>query len=285
MTRIILLTGLAGAGKTTTADILEDMGFNVIENLPTSIVADVVDQMRDSDTVSVAIAVDLRDEESIESLFQLRHDLREQGDNVDILFLDADDDTLIRRYEQTRRPHPHISSGVLTKGIEYEREMLSEVLANADVHIDTSKTNPTQLGQQLATLFGGKATGTTVVVNSFGFKYGMPRDADFVFDVRFLPNPFWEPTLKEKTGLESGIQDYVKRFDLYDEYIASVKKTLDISLREFSALGKGFVTVAFGCTGGFHRSVTVANDIATWLRNEGHRVIVVHRELDASELE
>ncbi len=287
MARIVLLTGLAGAGRTTAADILEDMGYYVIENLPAPIIGDVVEQMhnRNDDDGHLAIAVDLRDQSSIDSLLQVRLDLRERGDSVDIVFLDADDDTIIRRFEQTRRPHPYISAGVLTKGIEIERELLGEVLAYADIHIDTTMTNPTQLGQQLAMLFSGEATGTTVVVNSFGFKYGSPRDADFLFDVRFLPNPFWEPELREHSGLERVIRDYVSTFDGYEKYISSLTEILDISIKEFTNLGKGFVTIAFGCTGGVHRSVTVVHDVSTWLRNAGYKVIVVHRELDGDEFE
>lgn len=287
MTQIVLLTGLAGAGRTTAADILEDIGFYVMENLPAAIIGDVISGMGEQDIseARLGIAVDLRDKNSIDELFTVRRELRESGMMADIVFLDADDDTIIRRFEQTRRPHPYISAGVLTKGIEIERELLSEVLANADIHIDTTVTNPTQLGQQLATLFSGEPTGTTIVVNSFGFKYGVPRDADFVFDVRFLPNPFWEPSLRESTGLESKIQEYVRKFKDYEKYISSVEQMLEVSVSEFADLGKGFVTVAFGCTGGFHRSVTVAHDVSVWLRKLGYKVIVVHRELDESEVE
>lgn len=287
MTRIVFLTGMAGAGRTTAADILEDMGFYVMENLPAGIIGDVVSGMndQDKDEARLAIAVDLRDQSSIDTLFSVRNELRESGDTVDILFLDADDDTIIRRFEQTRRPHPYLSAGILTKGIETERELLSDVLANADIHIDTTITNPTQLSQQLATLFSGTPKGTTVVVNSFGFKYGVPRDADFVFDVRFLPNPFWESELRELTGLETKIQEYVRQFSEYEKYILSVKQMLEVSISEFTKIGKGFVTVAFGCTGGFHRSVTVAHDVSVWLRKSGYKVIVMHRELDESEIE
>lgn len=286
MTRIILLTGLAGAGRTTAADIFEDMGFFVMENLPAEIVNDVIVGMRDKNNESkLAVAVDLRDRKSIETLIDTRDKLRAKGEIVDIVFLDADDDTIIRRFEQTRRPHPYISAGVLSKGIELERELLSDMKAECDVHIDTTTTNPTQLSQQLDTLFSTEVKGTTIVVNSFGFKYGAPRDSDFIFDVRFLPNPFWEPDLKESTGLEPEVQNHVRSFEKYDEYIESLEKILKVSFDEFSKLGKGFVTVAFGCTGGYHRSVTVATDIANWLRKEGYKVIVVHRELDGIDFE
>lgn len=287
MTQIVLLTGLAGAGRTTASDILEDMGFYVMENLPAAIIGDVVAGMNEKNDAEtrLAIAVDLRDQTSIDTLFAVRQQLRDEGRVVDIVFLDADDDTIIRRFEQTRRPHPYISAGVLTKGIELERDLLSDVLANADIHIDTTITNPTQLSQQLSTLFSGEITGTTVVVNSFGYKYGVPRDADFVFDVRFLPNPFWEPELRDSTGLENKIQEYVRKFEKYEEYISSVKSMLEVSISEFSQLGKGFVTIAFGCTGGYHRSVTVAQDVSNWLRQNGYKVIIVHRELDVSENE
>ena len=168
----------------------------------------------------------------------------------------------------------------MTKAIATERELLSDVLAESDVHIDTTITNPTQLGQQLSKLFREETQGTAVVLNSFGFKYGAPRDADYIFDVRFLPNPFWEPELRELTGLQPEIQEYVRTFDKYDEYLESVKKILLISLEEFSALGKGFVTISIGCTGGFLRSVAVVEDISSWLKQSKYRVILVHRELE-----
>jgi UPF0042 nucleotide-binding protein len=285
MARILLLTGLAGAGRTTAADILEDMGFYVMENLPAAIVEDVVGQVhsKKDDDVRLAIAVDLRDKESIETLYGVRKSLRAAGDVVDIVFLDADDDTIIRRFEQTRRPHPYISAGVLTKGIEIERDLLSDVLANADVHIDTTVTNPTQLGQQLSALFSDSRGGTTVVVQSFGFKHGAPRDADYVIDVRFLPNPFWDASLKEKSGLEDDVQKYVRAFTEYGTFLESLEKLLMTSVVEFSALGKGFVSIAVGCTGGVHRSVTVAQDLSALFRTAGYRVITVHRELDVDE--
>lgn len=286
MARIVLLTGLAGAGRTTAADVLEDIGFYVMENLPAAIIKDVVAQMpnRDDADARMAIAVDLRDQESIDTLINVRKELREQGDISDIIFLDADDDTIIRRFEQTRRPHPYISAGVLTKGIEMERELLGDLLANADVHIDTTTTNPTDLAHQLSTLFSVQTSGTTVVVNSFGFKYGSPKDADFVFDVRFLPNPYWDPKLRDNSGLEKDVQAFVHAFPQYEEYLDALKALLEISIREFTEMGKGFVTVAIGCTGGVHRSVTVAQDISTWLRIKGTKVIVIHRELDQGDM-
>ncbi len=286
MTRILLLTGLAGAGRTTAADILEDMGYFVMENLPAAIVSDVVNQIHESEQIEskIAVAVDIRDEASIRTLFQVRDDLREKGNAVDVVFFDADDDTIVRRFEQTRRPHPYISAGVLTKSIEIERELLSEVLSNSDIHIDTTTTNPTQLSQNLTALFSESSVGTTIVLHSFGFKHGTPRDADYVFDVRFLPNPFWDDELSSMSGLETKVQDYVRSFDQYEQYFKSLTDTLTLSVEEFSKLGKGFVSIAIGCTGGVHRSVTVAIDVASHFRKLGFKVIIVHRELDGYEL-
>jgi UPF0042 nucleotide-binding protein len=286
MARIVFLTGISGAGRTTAADVLEDLGFYVMENLPPAIIGDVVAQMhnREDDDARMAIAVDVRDETSIDTLLRVRDELREQKDVVDIVFLDADDDIIVRRFEQTRRPHPHISAGVITRGIEIERELLSPILENADVHIDTSTTNPTQLARQLIRLFSDEEKSTTVVVQSFGYKYGIPRDVDMVFDVRFLPNPFWEPPLKDFSGLDSKVQEYVRTFPQYEEYLEALKKFLEISLHEFSESGKGFVTIAFGCTGGVHRSVTVAQDVSAWIRKLGYKVLVVNRELDSEDI-
>lgn len=282
MSHVLLLTGLAGAGRTTASDILEDMGYYVIENLPAGIVIDVVNQMSTSQSQlnRIAITIDIRDIDSIQALIDSRSSLRSKGHNVDLVHLDADDDTIIKRFEQTRRPHPYISAGVLTKGIAIERELLADILVNADVHIDTTTTNPTELAARFNELFGQDSAGMTIVVTSFGFKHGIVRDADFIFDVRFLPNPYWDDELREFSGTDERVQAYVRKYELYNDYLESLKSTLSISLNEFEKLGKSFVAIAFGCTGGFHRSVTVAHDIVEWLKGEGKNVVSINREID-----
>ena len=290
MANIILLSGLAGAGITTAADVFEDLGYKVMENLPISIVNDVINQLDQTDGANsrVVVSADLKTEQDIESLFNLRFILRtkfaEKSDSVDVLFLDADDETIIRRFDQTRRPHPYISAGVLTKGIAKERYFLNAVLEDCDVHIDTTSTNPTQLATKLQTYFGEKTNSTTIVINSFGFKYGAPRDSNFVFDVRFLPNPYWEASLREFNGLDEKIQEYVCDFNDYDKYIAATYDSLKISVDEFVRLQKGYVSISFGCTGGQHRSVTIAEVIRKMFASDGYSVVTIHRELDqASE--
>ena len=290
MANIILLSGLAGAGITTAADVFEDLGYKVMENLPISIVNDVINQLDQTDGANsrVVVSADLKTEQDIESLFNLRFILRtkfaEKSDSVDVLFLDADDETIIRRFDQTRRPHPYISAGVLTKGIAKERYFLNAVLEDCDVHIDTTSTNPTQLATKLQTYFGEKTNSTTIVINSFGFKYGAPRDSNFVFDVRFLPNPYWEASLREFNGLDEKIQEYVCDFNDYDKYIAATYESLKISVDEFVRLQKGYVSISFGCTGGQHRSVTIAEVIRKMFASDGYSVVTIHRELDqASE--
>lgn len=290
MANIILLSGLAGAGITTAADVFEDLGYKVMENLPISIVNDVINQLDQTDGANsrVVVSADLKTEQDIESLFNLRFILRtkfaEKLDSVDVLFLDADDETIIRRFDQTRRPHPYISAGVLTKGIAKERDFLNAVLEDCDVHIDTTSTNPTQLATKLQTYFGEKTNSTTIVINSFGFKFGAPRDSNFVFDVRFLPNPYWEASLREFNGLDEKIQEYVCDFNDYDKYIAATYESLKISVDEFVRLQKGYVSISFGCTGGQHRSVTIAEVIRKMFASDGYSVVTIHRELDqASE--
>lgn len=282
MSHVLLLTGLAGAGRTTASDILEDMGYYVIENLPAGIVIDVVNQMSTSQSQlnRIAITIDIRDIDSIQALIDSRSSLRSKGHSVDLVHLDADDDTIIKRFEQTRRPHPYISAGVLTKGIAIERELLADILVNADVHIDTTTTNPTELAARFNELFGQDSAGMTIVITSFGFKHGIVRDADFIFDVRFLPNPYWDDELREFSGTDERVQAYVRKYELYNDYLESLKSTLSISLNEFEKLGKSFVAIAFGCTGGFHRSVTVAHDIVEWLKGEGKNVVSINREID-----
>jgi len=285
MANIILLSGLAGAGITTAADVFEDLGYKVMENLPISIVNDVIDQVDQTDGANsrIVVSADLKTEQDIESLFNLRFILRtkfaEKTDSVDVLFIDADDETIIRRFDQTRRPHPYISAGVLTKGIAKEREFLNAVLEDCDIHIDTTSTNPTQLAAKLQTYFGEKTNSTTIIINSFGFKYGAPRDSNFVFDVRFLPNPYWENSLREFNGLDEKIQEYVCDFKDFDKYINSTYESLKISVDEFVRLQKGYVSISFGCTGGQHRSVTIAEKIRKMFTKDGYSVVTIHREI------
>lgn len=288
MANIILLSGLAGAGITTAADVFEDLGYKVMENLPISIVKDVIDQVDQTDTANsrIVVTADLKTEDDIKSLFNLRFILRskfaEESDSVDVLFIDADDETIVRRFDQTRRPHPYISAGVLTKGIAKEREFLNAVLEDCDIHIDTTSTNPTQLGAKLQTYFGEKTNITTIIINSFGFKFSTPRDSNFVFDVRFLPNPYWEASLREFNGLDEKIQEYVCDFRDFDDYINSTYRSLKISVDEFVRLQKGYVSISFGCTGGQHRSVTIAELIQKMFTKDGYKVVTIHRELDQS---
>ena len=286
MPNIILLSGLSGAGITTAADVFEDLGYKVMENLPISIVNDVIDQVDQSDGSNshIVISTDLKTEQDITSMFSLRRDLRnkfsEESDSIDVLFLDADDETIVRRFDQTRRPHPYISAGVLTKGIAKERSFLNSVLMDCDIHIDTTSTNPTQLAKKLQSYFGEKTNTTQIVLNSFGFKYGAPRDSNFIFDVRFLPNPYLEPSLKEFNGLNPLIQEYVSDFPDFDVYISSLYISLKLAIDEFIKLQKGYVTISFGCTGGKHRSVTIAEKIRKLFINDEYSVVTIHREID-----
>ncbi len=286
MANIILLSGLSGAGITTAADVFEDLGYKVMENLPISIVKDVIDQVDQTDESNsrIVVSADLKTEQDISSLFNLRFILRakfnQDSDSVDVLFIDADDETIIRRFDQTRRPHPYISAGVLTKGIAKEREFLNAVLEECDIHVDTSFTNPTQLALKLQSYFGEKTNTTTIILNSFGFKYGAPRDSNFVFDVRFLPNPYWEPSLREFNGLDEMIQEYVTDFPDFDVYLNSTYISLKLAIDEFVRLQKGYVSISFGCTGGKHRSVTIAEKMKKLFENDGLNVITIHREIN-----
>jgi UPF0042 nucleotide-binding protein len=286
MANIILLSGLSGAGITTAADVFEDLGYKVMEHLPISIVKDVIDQVEQIDDANskIVVSADLKTDQDIDLLFTLRSQLREkfnsQSDSVDVLFIYADDETIIRRFDQTRRPHPYISGGVLTKGIVKEREFLNAVLEDCDVQIDTTSTNPTQLAAKLQIYFGEKINTTKIIITSFGFKYGAPRDSNFVYDVRFLPNPYWEPSLKKFNGMDELIQEYVSDFSDFDNYIDATYKSLKIAVDEFKKLQKGYVAISFGCTGGQHRSVAVAEKIQKMFSEDGFNVVTIHRELE-----
>jgi RNase adapter protein RapZ len=278
---VVVVTGMTGAGRSTAAKELEDLGYYVVDNLPPSLLRDVVDLVDESRGRSqpIAVVVDVRSGAFFESL-QANLAMHNLARRTTLLFLDATDEVLVRRQEAARRPHPLQASGRLIEGLRRERVVLANLRADADLVIDTSDLNVHQLTDRIAESFGTPDT-TKLKVNviSFGFKYGIPVDADYVADMRFLPNPYWVPTLRGKTGRSDDVSDYVLgqpgAREFVDAYVHLLTGVAEGYLRE----GKRFMAVAVGCTGGKHRSVAMTEEIARQLREAGYDVAAVHRDL------
>ena len=278
---LVVVTGMTGAGRSTAAKELEDLGFYVIDNLPPSLLRDVVRLVDESRGLEqpIAVVTDVRSGSFFESL---RANLAQgaTGRRTTLLFLDASDDVLVRRQEAARRPHPLQGSGRLLDGLQRERKVLADLRAEADLVIDTTALNVHQLTDRIAESFGTtESTRLKVVVVSFGFKYGIPIDADYLADMRFLPNPHWVPDLRPLSGRDRQVADYVLgqpgAAKFLDDYIRVIVDVADGYLRE----GKRFMRVALGCTGGKHRSVAMAEAISDRLAEQGYDTRAMHRDL------
>jgi RNase adapter protein RapZ len=278
---LVVVTGMTGAGRSTAAKELEDLGYYVVDNLPPTLLRDVVRLVDESHGVDqpIAVVVDVRSGSFFQSL-QANLAQGATGRRTTLVFLEATDDVLVRRQEAARRPHPLQGTGRLLDGLHREREVLAPLRSEADRVIDTSALNVHQLTDQVALAFGTPdTTRLNVTVVSFGFKYGIPVDADFVADMRFLPNPFWVPELRPFTGRDDNVADYVKSRDgaaeFLDGYVPVLLGVAEGYLRE----GKRFMTIAVGCTGGKHRSVAMTEEIARRMNREGYVTRATHRDL------
>lgn len=267
---VLILTGMSGAGRSTVAHALEDLGWYVVDNLPPNLLSDLINQGLKSEINALAVVVDVRGGKFFDELASSLAHMKEYGTNFRVAFLDATDQALVQRFESTRRPHPLQGSGRIVDGIAAEREKLQELLAQADVVIDTSNLNVHQLEKRTAEIFSqGQSQSVRVNVLSFGYKYGIPVDADLVLDCRFIPNPHWIPELRPLSGLDEKVKSTVLSNpgvgEFVDTYVSLIQQMLPGYLRE----GKKYLTVAIGCTGGKHRSVSVAREIADKLDGEG----------------
>ncbi|HEX5986804.1 MAG TPA: RNase adapter RapZ [Nocardioides sp.] len=278
---LVVVTGMTGAGRSTAAKELEDLGYYVVDNLPPQLVPDVVELVDASGGVQqrIAVVVDVRSGSFFEGLREVLA-TGETGRRTTLLYLDCSDDVLVRRQEAARRPHPLQGSGRLLDGLARERVVLADLRAEADLVIDTTALNVHQLTDKVAEAFGTmQTTAMKVTVVSFGFKYGIPVDADLVADMRFLPNPHWVDELRPLTGRDAPVADYVKKQpeaeEFLTEYVALVRTLISGYLRE----GKRFMTIAIGCTGGKHRSVAMTEEIAARLRGYGIDAAALHRDL------
>ncbi|MBC7463248.1 MAG: RNase adapter RapZ [Actinobacteria bacterium] len=263
---ILILTGMSGAGRSTVAHALEDLGWYVVDNVPPALLPDLVEHTANAKISSMAVVVDVRSGRFFDDLNSSLQKLESEKVPYRLLFLDANDQALVQRFESTRRPHPLQGSERIVDGISRERAQLEELRSRADIVIETSSLNVHQLEKRVNEVFAaGQAKGVRVNVLSFGYKYGIPVDADLLLDCRFIPNPHWIPELRPKTGLDSDVRAQVLKSagvtEFVDDYVALVQKMAEGYLRE----GKKFVTLAVGCTGGKHRSVAIAEEIASRL--------------------
>ncbi len=281
----LIICGYSGAGKTTALRTLEDIDYYCVDNLPPALIEtfyDLCKQSSEERFKKVAIVTNLRSEEDLVNMGDVLIKLHQQKKNYKILFLDAKKDTLIKRYKETRKKHPLISKEkVLTvDAINIEKELLKNVKPYISYTIDTTLLSSSQLKERVKTLFlGDSKTSLTVTCMSFGFKYGAPVEADLIFDVRCLPNPFYIEELKYKTGLEDSVKQYVMKWDNTKGLIKRIKDYMDYALPLYKEEGKSQLVVAFGCTGGKHRSVALSQDMYNYLIDNGQTASVHHRDI------
>jgi RNase adapter protein RapZ len=280
---LLVITGLSGAGRSAAADVLEDLGFFVIDNLPPSLIPKVVELARDRERPSrFALVVDSRSGAFVDDLGAALAGVRETGARTSLLFLDASDEVLVRRFEASRRPHPVAGTGRVSDGIRQERNLLEGLKGEADLVVDTSNLNVHELRDRLHELFrddqSAGALQTSLV--SFGYKHGVPLDVDLMFDCRFLPNPHWVEELRELPGTDPAVREYVLAQPEAGPFLDELRRLFQLLLPAFAREGKSYLSIGIGCTGGRHRSVVIAAELATMLDGLGFPTRVHHRDLD-----
>ncbi|HLE76997.1 MAG TPA: RNase adapter RapZ [bacterium] len=281
--QFLIITGLSGAGKSNAMKVFEDLGFFCVDNLPPALVPKFAELCLQSDGAvrRAALAIDVRGGEFFADLFSALDHLEAMGFDYQILFLDAADDVLVRRFEETRRKHPLAQAGGVLQGIQAERRQLQTVKEAADKIIDTSMSSVRELRDEIVSTFvhGEPEKGLAVSVISFGYKFGIPLDADLVFDVRFLPNPHYNEALRPLAGNSTPVRRFVLGQDATKEFMTRLTALMDYLLPQYVSEGKSHLTVALGCTGGRHRSVVLGDELAAHLQSRGYRVRVRHRDM------
>ena len=281
--RYTIVTGMSGSGKTKVIRYLEDMGYFCIDNMPPVLIPKFSEMLSavNGNFNNVALVIDIRVGNMINELLKQIDELKKKGYDCTLLFLDCSDEVLIKRYKETRRSHPLQGEGGLLEAIRTERGMLSALFNDADYVIDTSDLTAAQLLSKLKEIYAPASTGQSLKINvmAFGYKYGMPLDADLVFDVRCFPNPFYIDELKRLTGNDKAVQDYVMSFPTAVEFIKKLEDLMSFMIPLYIEEGKISLTIAIGCTGGKHRSVTMTNKLADYLKSENYDVNVSYRDL------
>ncbi len=282
--KIVVVTGMSGAGKSSAINFFEDMDYYCIDNMPPELLIKFTDLIANSDSVidKIAVAVDMRSGEMFSRFEDSINELKAMGIDVSVLFIDCDDDKLLNRYKETRRKHPLDSeaSGNLVAAIEIERKATSHAKEIADYYIDSTNLKVADFKETLREYFFEEKAGIVINVISFGFKYGNAKDADLVFDVRCLPNPFYIPTLKFKTGLNDEVYNYVMSFDEAETLFTKIHDMITFLIPLYEREGKSRLTIAFGCTGGKHRSVSFARRLSEALAGDGFNIRTEHRHIE-----
>ena len=283
--RFVIVTGMSGSGKRTAMKMLEDVGFYCVDNLPVALIEKFVEliAMPNSEVNKVALGIDVRADQSFDGVCRILETLKENGYLFEILFMEASDTALLKRYKETRRLHPLSPEGRVIEGVNKERETLKEIRKMADYIFDTSNLLTRELKVEIDNIFIHNKEYNSLIVSilSFGFKYGIPADADLVFDVRFLPNPFYIDELKHKTGNDKEVQDYVMEFPEASAFLKKLVDMLDFLIPNYVKEGKHQLVVAIGCTGGKHRSVTLANELYAQMKDHGtYGMKLYHRDVD-----
>ena len=280
--KFVIVTGLSGSGKSEAMKSLEDIGFYCVDNLPPTLITKFAElcYQGNSNIDKVALGIDIRGREFFETLHESLSYLEKENYKYEVLFLDCADDILVKRYKMTRRNHPLAKSTQITEGIKEEREILQTLRDKADSIIDTSNMKPRDLKDEISKLYieGEKTPKLTISVVSFGFKHGIPIDSDLVFDVRFLPNPYYVEELRPQTGEDQVVRDYVMDSDVSREFFAKLEDMVDFLIPHYIEEGKNHLVIAIGCTGGRHRSVTISNLLYDDLIKKGYRVVKKHRD-------
>ena len=282
--RILIITGMSGAGKTQVMRTLEDLNYFCVDNLPPALIPKFAElcMQTEGKVNRIAFVIDIRGGEFFEEMVGVLDEMKLNGTKYELLFLDASDEVLIRRYKETRRRHPLANEGSLNQGITKEREKVGNVRAKATHILDTTNTTTTDLRDKIIALYGSgdSLSKMNVIIQSFGFKHGIPLDCDMMFDVRFLPNPFYVPELKMLTGNDQEVMTYIWNYQITREFTKKLEDMVLFLLPEYEKEGKSQFTIAIGCTGGNHRSVFIANKLCDFLRGHDYETQVAHRDLN-----
>ena len=281
--KLVIVTGMSGAGKTVALKMMEDMGYYCVDNLPIPLIEKFAELALGNNqglSNQVALGIDIRSGQELPLLDKILERWRTDGIPFEILFLDASDEVLLKRYKETRRNHPLALNRQIPEGIKIERKILNPLKEIANYIVDTTNMKPKDLKEEILKIYsiGEKHTNLTISVLSFGFKHGIPKDSDLVFDVRFLPNPYYLESLRNKTGDDQEVRDYVMNSDISKQFYAKLTDMIDFLIPQYVEEGKHHLVISIGCTGGRHRSVTITNLIAEEIQSKGYRVVKKHRD-------